>query len=315
MRKGKLFLSVVVLCALTMVVSLAVCGCGEKDKSGISSITPSSGEAGTEVIISGSHFGETQGTSTVEFGTVTAQVESWSDSEIKVNVPSEIKEGEYEVTVSTEAGTSDKVGFEVTGAKKSETSDRKPGHVEHNTPLAAILEYCKKNNIDTTGMTFSVLTVSKSDPNWKIDLGHKAGQQAESMQFLLHKVNEEWTVVQHSAEGWTAEQLKALGAPDDMATMPNPQPAGADQVKAILGYLQSKGEPTQGWTFTLVKVSATDPNWEVIKGTYAQSGKSEQFLLIFNNMLGDWEVLASGEPPWTGVEFKGEPVPADLNNV
>ncbi|MBU4241550.1 MAG: IPT/TIG domain-containing protein [Actinobacteria bacterium] len=313
MRKGKIFLLLTAACALVMVAALAGCGCGGNDKPSISSISPSSGEPGTEVTLSGSSFGDTQGNGTVELGTVTAGAEDWSDIKIKVTVPTDMKAGEYKVTVTTDVGTSEGIGFEVEEEKKSEVPERKAGHVEHNTPLAAILDYCKKNGIDTTGMTFSVLTVSKSDPTWKIDLGHKAGQQSESIQFLLHNVKDEWTVVQSSAEGWTAEQLKALRAPDDMATQP-PQPVG-DQAQTILAYLQSKGEPTTGWAFSLVKVSAIDSNWEVIKGTMSPDGRTEEFLMIFNSMAGQWEVIASGGPPWTGAEFKGGPPPSDLLGV
>jgi nicotinamidase-related amidase len=281
MRKGKLFILMAAACAITMVAAIAGCGCGGSDKSVISSISPSSGEQGTEVTLSGSSFGDTQGNSTVEFGTVTATVEEWSDVKVKTKVPTDMKTGEYKVTVTTDAGTSDGVGFEVKEEKKSEVSDRKTGHVEHNTPTAAILDYCKKNGINSSGMTFSVLVVSASDPNWKIDLGKKVGHEAESMQFLLHKDGGKWTVIESSSDGWTAAQLKALGAPEDLVTQPPPQPV-VDQAQAILTYLQSKGEPTSGWTFTLLKVSMIDSNWEVIKGTMSPDGRTEEFLLIFN---------------------------------
>jgi len=315
MRKGRVFILVAVACAVAMVAAIAGCGCGGNDKSVISSITPSSGEPGTRVTLSGSSFGDTQGNSTVEFGTVTATVEEWSDVKVKIKVPTDMKTGEYKVTVTTDAGTSDGVGFEVAEEKKSEAPDRKAGHVEHNTSIAAILEFCKENGIDTSGMTFSVLVVSASDPNWKIDQGKKAGQESGGVQFLLHKDGEIWTVIQSRTDGWTAAQLKARGAPEDLETQPPPQPVGPDQAQAILTYLQSKGEPTSGWTFTLLKVSTIDSNWEVIKGTMSPDGRTEEFLMIFNSMAGAWEVVASGGPPWTGAEFKGGPPPSDLLDV
>ncbi len=37
-------------------------------------------------------------------------------------------------------------------------------------------------------------------------------------------------------------------------------------------------------------------------------------MLVWNNMLGDWECLSVAGPPWTGVEFKGMSVPSDLVN-
>ena len=42
---------------------------------------------------------------------------------------------------------------------------------------------------------------------------------------------------------------------------------------------------------------------------------SFEAILIWNNMLGGWECLSTAGPPWTGIEFKGEPVPSDLTNV
>ena len=53
----------------------------------ITSISPTSGTAGTPVTITGTKFGATQGTSTVKFGTVVAAVTSWSDTKIVATAP------------------------------------------------------------------------------------------------------------------------------------------------------------------------------------------------------------------------------------
>jgi len=53
----------------------------------ISSLSPVSGNPGTQVTISGSYFGSTQGTSTVTFNGATATPTSWSDSTIVTTVP------------------------------------------------------------------------------------------------------------------------------------------------------------------------------------------------------------------------------------
>jgi RHS repeat-associated protein len=53
----------------------------------ISSLSPTLGPSGTPVTISGSGFGGTQGTSTVKFGSFTAQISSWSDASIVALVP------------------------------------------------------------------------------------------------------------------------------------------------------------------------------------------------------------------------------------
>ena len=53
----------------------------------ISSLSPTSGAAGTAVTITGANFGGTQGTSTVTFGGVAATVSSWSATSIVAAVP------------------------------------------------------------------------------------------------------------------------------------------------------------------------------------------------------------------------------------
>jgi RHS repeat-associated protein len=65
----------------------------------ITSTTPSSGPAGTQVQFNGSGFGASQGTSTVSFNGVNAAVVSWSDTQIAVTVPSTAITGWVRVTV------------------------------------------------------------------------------------------------------------------------------------------------------------------------------------------------------------------------
>src|SRR5262249_7939280 len=52
----------------------------------IANATPNSGAAGTQVTVSGSGFGSTQGSGTVWLGTAPAQVTSWSDTQIVATV-------------------------------------------------------------------------------------------------------------------------------------------------------------------------------------------------------------------------------------
>jgi subtilisin family serine protease len=80
----------------------------------ISGIVPDSGPAGTPVIIQGSAFGSTQGSSYVSFGGIQADAyTSWSDTRIVCDVSSGVA-GEVEVTVTTPMGTSGGVPFTVT---------------------------------------------------------------------------------------------------------------------------------------------------------------------------------------------------------
>lgn len=55
---------------------------------------------GEEITISGSRFGQTQGDSTVKVGTQTASVVSWSDTSIRITVPSGVGRGNVQVVVN-----------------------------------------------------------------------------------------------------------------------------------------------------------------------------------------------------------------------
>jgi hypothetical protein len=82
----------------------------------ITSITPTSAEAGASVTITGSGFGATQGTGTVMFGTTTATVTAWSATSITATVPASLAPGAVMVTVTPQGGTAS-VGFSFTVAE------------------------------------------------------------------------------------------------------------------------------------------------------------------------------------------------------
>jgi hypothetical protein len=93
--------------ALGLVVIL-FWGCGGGNSGGggggsttptISSLSPTSGAAGTAVTISGTNFGSSQGTSTVTFNSTAATPTSWSSSSIVVSVPTGATTGNVVVTV------------------------------------------------------------------------------------------------------------------------------------------------------------------------------------------------------------------------
>jgi phage tail sheath gpL-like len=65
----------------------------------ISSISPASGSVGAVVTINGSHFGATQGSSTVTFNGTPATPTKWGDTQIVVPVPSGATAGNIVVTV------------------------------------------------------------------------------------------------------------------------------------------------------------------------------------------------------------------------
>jgi len=78
---------------------------GITDGSGplITSLTPNSGKPGDQVTIIGTGFGATRGSSTVTFVGTAAQVLSWSDTSIVVQVPNITSTGNVIVTVGVNA--------------------------------------------------------------------------------------------------------------------------------------------------------------------------------------------------------------------
>ena len=70
----------------------------------ISSVSPASGSSGTTVTVSGANFGATQGTGKVTFnGKAVTAYTSWSDTSIRVGVPSGATTGKVVVTVDSVA--------------------------------------------------------------------------------------------------------------------------------------------------------------------------------------------------------------------
>ncbi len=305
MRLSKVL--VPLLLATLLALSVLAVGCGP-GKPRISSVQPASGAPGSEAVIVGRGFGDAQKDGNVRFGDQETEIRNWADEEITAMVPRDIKEGEYEFSVTTDAGTSNTVTFTVKGADASQAGNS--GEIEHVSPVQAVVAWMTKNNIDTTGLTYVVLSVSRSDPTWKIDEALKGTQEVD--EFLLHQVRGDWTVVDDS-ERFSSEELASLGAPADLQAPTNP-PAPQNEQQVILGWLQANGQPTDGWTFTVAKVSGMDQSWEIVQG--ARGPAQRNFLMVYDNMASAWQVLAADGPPWPpGTNFKGEPVPADLNSL
>jgi hypothetical protein len=70
----------------------------------ITGMTPKEGPVGTVVIITGSGFGATQGTSTISFNGVAATPIGWSNTEIKVPVPSGASTGPVRLCIAEKCG-------------------------------------------------------------------------------------------------------------------------------------------------------------------------------------------------------------------
>ena len=76
----------------------------------ITSFSPTAGPEGTPVTIKGSGFGATQGNSTVAFGGgKSANIASWSDTQVEAFTPSNAASGEIVITVGGKSATSEAV--------------------------------------------------------------------------------------------------------------------------------------------------------------------------------------------------------------
>ena len=132
----------------------------------IASLAPATGPAGTGVIVAGSHFGTTQGTSTVAFNGILATVTSWSDTSIDVAVPATASTGN--VVVTTANGPSNGVTFTVTPPSSAPTlTSISPVSAAANT--ASVMTFAGSNftgataiNYAGTGITTANLTVSSA---------------------------------------------------------------------------------------------------------------------------------------------------------
>jgi hypothetical protein len=308
---GRRTAPVAIACALAVLAGL-IAGCGGGTTPTIIKVQPDSGAGGSVIAVTGTGFTAKQGSNKVLFGDAAGTVQSWTDTGIAVLVPSDLKAGQVQVTVNAGGKTSNGVLFKITSASSpasSQADAKKKGEIENNTPVQAMLAYLKSKGEPTDGWNFAVFNVSKTDPSWKIDSGLRTGGSGQTQYFLLHKVNGNWQALVYGTD-FNPQQF---GAPADLSLTPPAPPRPSDQAKAIQTYLAAKGRPTDGWALSVLKESAVDPNWEIIKGT--RQGVNDNFLLVWNNMLGDWECLADGGPPWPGVDFKGAPVPSDLNSI
>jgi len=294
--RGKAVTILITAAALTFVLGLVFFGCGKvTTKPEIKSLDPASGPPGSEVAIAGGSFGDTQGTGLVFFEKEEAEVVSWSDTSITVKVPQDLTAAKYGVKVETEDGASDPVQFEVTGENAPEIESLSP---ESGSP---------GTEVKISGSKFG-----DTQDGGKVLFGPGTADVAAwsdtSITFTVPAgtAPNTYGVTVENAAGKSGEAIFTVGEEDLSA-----------QKAAVITYLQNEGQSTAGsesWTIALVKKSAQDPNWEVVEIT-VPGGTSFEAVLIFNNMLGDWQALQTGEPPWTGVEFKGESIPADLEDV
>ena len=127
----------------------------------ISSLSPSSGVAGTVVTVTGSNFGLNQGSSSITFGGVGAIPTSWGPSRIVVPVPAAATTGGVVVTVGSSSSNS--VNFNVGAGNFGGTVSQ----LGSGSPLPGALVEVLRSNISiasATAATDGTYTVSNLNP-------------------------------------------------------------------------------------------------------------------------------------------------------
>lgn len=299
MRKKTLY-AAVLLTAVSMVMALALCGCGKTStRPEIKSLDPASGPPGSEVVIEGGSFGSSQGAGVVFFSGREVEVVAWSDTVITVKLPADIPEAAYGVIVETDRGASNEAEFKVlkgpATAPRITSLDPESGKPGDELVIKGSNFGASQGGGKVLFGTGTAQVEKWSDTSITVKVPANLGPNT-------------YGVTVENAAGKSNEAIFKIGSDEDKM--------GA-QKQAVVSYLQDQGQSTAGsdqWTIALVKRSAQDDNWEVVRIS-VPGGTSFEAVLVFNNMLGDWECLATGEPPWTGIEFKGEPIPADLQDA
>lgn len=148
----------------------------------IGNIDPLVGVAGNVVTITGTGFGGSTGT--VRFGTNAAQVVSWSDSLIQVQVPV-VTAGYYDITVTTSSGayTSNYDEFKVlTGPQTAVRFIAKNATTEYGQNIYLVGNCIELGNWDTSkaiGPFYNATETIASYPNWFFDVSVPEGYNLE----------------------------------------------------------------------------------------------------------------------------------------
>lgn len=290
--------------ALAIALALALFGCGKAaTRPVIRSLDPTSGEPTSTVTISGGAFGATRGTGAVFFGDEEAAVVSWSETSVTVKVPADLAATTYGVTLETAEGVSNAVDFAVTEAAADAPKITSLSPAKGAAGVEVTIKGSGFGNTRGDGKllfgpgTAEVMKWSDTSIAFRIPKDAAPNTYGVKVETAKGKSNEAIYVLEGGGEDLSARK------------------------EAVIAYMRSQGQAMEGsdkWTISLAKRSATDPNWEVVAISApvgADGGQTFKALLVFNNMLGGWQCLSVEGPPWTGVEFKGAPVPADLQNV
>ena len=160
----------------------------------ITSLSPTSGSIGAPVTITGTNFGETQGSSTVKFNGTAAAPTSWSASNIVAPVPNGATTGNLIVTVG--GVTSNAVTFTVTSSPRAPTITGQPSNQTVTAGQSATFSVTasgsaplsyqwSKNGSAIAGATFATYTTpatttSDSGSTFGVVVNNSAGTASSS---------------------------------------------------------------------------------------------------------------------------------------
>jgi O-glycosyl hydrolase len=186
-------------------------------------LTPNRGLPGYRLTITGSHFGETQGWGTVSFGSVTARIESWSETRIIAHVPRGLPSGKYQVSVNGASGEpAGGAPFTLTGLGTPLDRDGWTATASDvSTWPTDVVKHVLDNNLDTryasgTGQYDGMwLQVDMGRPQTfnrvVLDSGSSFGDTARSADVYVSSDGDDWTKV---------TSVLASGQPVQLASFP-----------------------------------------------------------------------------------------------
>lgn len=175
---------------------------GDTDTVTIGDVDPSIGIVGNEVTITGSGFGNNTGQ--VSFGSTVATVTSWSDSLIKVKIPT-VSAGDYDITVTGSNGSEDTFsGFEVLTSSQIPVrfivNSAETSYGENVYIVGNVSELGNWDPDKAIGVFFNSTATIAQYPSWFYDINIPANTQIE---YKFIKKNQAGEVVWESGENHT----------------------------------------------------------------------------------------------------------------
>ena len=218
----------------------------------VTSVNPSSAQAGAVVTIAGAHFGATKGSSTVTFNGTPATPTSWSDTSIAVPVPGPATSGNVVVTVGSLVGNG--VGFTVLPASLTGT----PNQVAAGGTVAVAWAGI---GVPTSMDWVEVVPTGSPDTGF-VSWSYTTGASSGSMNVTMPMVPGSYNFRLLANNGWTRLAVSSpvtVQAPGPILTnlSPNGGPVGTAVTISGANFGATKGTSTVTFNGT----NATPSSW------------------------------------------------------